>query len=208
MILYVFYYPQISSTKRRLPASILSHFAGLELTRHGVDCSRSSAHILTGISLSLVGLLSKVRFFCQNWTSTVAMRSLHKFCVRLWLSLATSGTRYPAIKLFPAVSSCFQLSFHLLSNLAGGCPVLCSLCHFVKLRLDGFLVPHDEEVRMVCLESVIFGCSCHLVPQKVMMRSVARACSWTGEGSFARWWGKLMVIKDRMRRMNTAIELH
>lgn len=106
MILYVFYYPQISSTKRRLPASILSHTL-LDWNWHDMDCSRSSAHILTGISLSLVGLLSKVRFFCQNWTSTVAMRSLHKFCVRLWLSLATSGTRYPAVsscvKLFPAV---------------------------------------------------------------------------------------------------------
>ena len=99
--------------------------------------------------------------FCQNWTSMVAMRSLHKFCVRLGQSLATSGTRYYMIVLDIQLSSCFQLSFHLLSKLPGGCPVLCSLSHFVKLRLDGFLVPHDEEVRMVCLESVILGCVWH-----------------------------------------------
>ena len=74
--------------------------------------------------LWLVSFL-KCAFFCQNWTSTVAMRSLHKFCVRLWLSLATSGTRYPAIKLFPAVSSCFQLSFHPSIESCRGlsCPV-------------------------------------------------------------------------------------
>ena len=122
-----FYYPQISSTKRRLPASILSHFAGLELTRYGVDCSRSSAHILTGISLTLVGLLSKVRFFfvriepprwqCGASTNFVCASGY------LWRRAALDIQLSSCFQLCQAVSSCPSIFYRILQGVVLSCAV-------------------------------------------------------------------------------------